>query len=107
VQIDEDVNEKILNYVSSHQCATAQELNVERSRVTIRIHGPQIAKTESCFQEMADMVKVLEQAALREPETIEGRAMLDIDVGVMRGCLATTREIIQVAQTQLERARAM
>jgi hypothetical protein len=44
---------------------------------------------------------------MREPETLEGRAALEIDVGVMRECLGIAREILGVARTQVEGARAI
>jgi hypothetical protein len=49
----------------------------------------------------------LEEAARREPKTLETLAALKIDVVVMRRCLATTRETIGVAQAQLDGARAL
>jgi hypothetical protein len=54
---------------------------------------------------LEDTIKALEDAVLKEPVTLEGRVTLEIDVEVMRNCLATTREIVQVAQAQLNDAK--
>jgi hypothetical protein len=107
VQLDDKVLEQILEYISSHQRATAEELEVERSRITIQIHQPRIVEAVSRCQELEEMVTLLEQAALREPETVEARATLKIDVGVMRKVLETTQKTIQVAQIQMNKAIAM
>jgi hypothetical protein len=107
VPLDDEVHANVLDYISSHPRAIAPEIIMERSRITMRIHPPRIAETELRCRELENAITELEQAALREPETVEGRATLELDVGVMRRCLETTRAIIEVAHSQLGKARDM
>jgi hypothetical protein len=107
VPLDDEVHASVLEYVSSHPRATTLEIRMERSRITMRLHPPRIAELELRCRELENAITELEQAALREPETVEGRATLELDVGVMRRCLATTRAIIEVAHSQLGKAMDM
>jgi hypothetical protein len=103
VQLDDKVLEHVLEYISSNQRATAEELETENSRITIQICESLIAEAVPRSQGLEEVVNLLEQAALREPETVEGRATLKIDVEVMRKALAITLKTIQVAQIQMDK----
>jgi hypothetical protein len=76
------------------------------SRYIFTSHEPRIEQAESCCQYLDIAIKKLQEAALKESEVMEDRAALEIDVGVMRKCLATTREILEVAQAQLGQSRS-
>jgi 7,8-dihydro-6-hydroxymethylpterin-pyrophosphokinase len=73
----------------------------------MRLHPPRRSETELRCQELAKAIIGLEQAAIREPETVEARATLAIDIEVMRRCLTTTQAIIEVAHIQLRKAEDM
>ncbi|KAF1913963.1 hypothetical protein BDU57DRAFT_541336 [Ampelomyces quisqualis] len=104
IPLDDQVNEKILEYVSVHKRATGPELRIERARFTIRLYEPRVSEAEKWCNTLETAISALEKAALKEPTTVEGRATLEIDVGVMTKNLITTRDILQVAQSQLQRA---
>jgi len=78
--------------------------SLEAARQTVRIFPPRIEKAEESCRDLDTVLGPLETAALKEPDTMKGRAVLQIDLGVMRKNLATTREIIEVAQNQLDGA---
>jgi hypothetical protein len=107
IPLDDMVNEEVLEYVSAHKRATGPELKIERARFTIRLYEPRVTEAEVWCKELKNAIPPLEEAALKELKTVEGRATLQIDVGVMRKNLATTWDILQVAQVQLQRARSI
>jgi hypothetical protein len=107
IPLDDEVNAEVLNYVSSHPHAKATDIRVERSRITMRLYLPRIAENELRCQELVKAIIALEQSALKEPETVEARATLEIDIDIMQRCLTTTRVIIEVAGIQLAKAEDM
>ncbi|KAF2132301.1 hypothetical protein P153DRAFT_364724 [Dothidotthia symphoricarpi CBS 119687] len=96
---------EMLDYVSSHRRATAQQLQVHRDRIAIPRYEATIAEVERCCKVLEGEIVVLEEAARRESETVEGMATLQIDVPVMTSCLETTKKIVEVARAQLQGAR--
>lgn len=106
-ELDDDVNNEVLDWVSSHQRATGPEVRKERTQITTRLHEPRIAEAERCWRDLEAAFKALREAAVKEPETIEAQATLEIDVKVMSDSLGTVRDIIEVAQIQLDAARSM
>jgi hypothetical protein len=107
ISIDDELNAEVLDYVSSHPRIKATDIQMERSRITMRLHPPRTSETELRCQELAKAIIGLEQAAIREPEAVEARATLAIDIGVMRRCLTTTQAIIEVAHVRLCNAEDM
>jgi hypothetical protein len=107
VQLDDEVDTDILEYVALHPRVDAPDLKIKKAHFTIHRYEPRIEGAETRCQQLEDNIKALEDAALKEPETLEGRVTLEIDVEVMRKCLATAREIVQVAQVQLTKAKVI
>jgi hypothetical protein len=105
IRLDDQVDSEVLGYVSLQPHATRQELNIERSRIMQRLSELAIVEAENCCQELEAVIPTLQEAARNEPKTIEGQATLQVDAKVMRDCLVTTREIIEVSKMQLSRAR--
>jgi hypothetical protein len=107
VMTDEEVHAEVLNYISSlrPRCATNPETEAEKARLTSRIHVPRIETTEACCQELEINAQALENATFKKPVTMEAQATMEIDLVVIRSCLATTREIVRTAQIQLDQAR--
>jgi hypothetical protein len=105
VQLDDKVDTDILNYVTLNPRVNASDLRLKKAHFTIFRYEPRIQEAQTRCHQLEDTIKALEDAALKEPETLEGRVTLEIDVEVMRSCLATTREIVQVAQAQLNEAK--
>jgi hypothetical protein len=104
VRLDDQVDGEVLTYVSAHQQATGQEVRMERSRITQRLYEPAIIEAENHCEELEAVIPTLEEAARKEPKTVEGRATLQIDAKAMHDCLVTTRQIIEVARIQLSKA---
>lgn len=77
---------------------------IELARQTVRIYPPYIEKAEESCRDLETILGPLEAAALKEPDTMKGRAVLQIDLGSMRKSLVITREMIAVAQSQLDGA---
>jgi hypothetical protein len=77
---------------------------IEAARQTIRIYPPCIEKAEESCRDLETILGPLEAAARKEPKTIKGRAVLELDLRSMKKSLATTREMIEVAQNELENA---
>lgn len=107
IHLDDRVNEQVLEYVSGHRCATGPELKIERARFTTRLYESPVVEAEACCDELENAISALEEAAQREPKTLEGRATLELDIEVMRKNLATTRDILHVAHVQLQQARSI
>ncbi|KAF2823274.1 hypothetical protein CC86DRAFT_409196 [Ophiobolus disseminans] len=107
VRLDDNVHAEVLNYISSHRSATKAQLQVQRARLTVQLHEPRIVQAEGACRELERTARLLEEAARKELTTVEARAALEIDVPVIRNCLATTREIIGVAEAQLNGARVI
>jgi predicted transport protein len=105
VRLDEEVHNELLKYISAHQRATPQQVQVKKNRLTICMYEPPITEAETCSRELERGIGDLEEAAKKEAETVESRATLEIDIGVMRNCLKTTRDIVDAARVQFEQAR--
>jgi hypothetical protein len=105
VQLDDAVDTDILNYVSLHPRVSASDLRTQKAHFIICLYEPRIKDVETYCQQLETTVKGLADAALKEPETLEGRVTAEVDAEVMRKCLATARDIVQVAQAQLDKAR--
>jgi hypothetical protein len=104
--LDDLVNAEIFDYVSSHQRATGRDIAKEGARRRDRMYPPRILQANESCRELELAISALEEAAHKELETVEGQAAFRLDLGMMKKSLATTREIIQVAQNQLDEARA-
>jgi hypothetical protein len=104
-RLDEEVHNELLNYISSHQHATPQQVQAKKNSLTIRMYESPIAEAETCYRELERGIKDLEEAARKEAETVEGRATLELDIKVMKNCRKTTREIIDAARMQFDQAR--
>jgi hypothetical protein len=73
----------------------------------VRLHEPAIAEAEHWCNELESGIEALEAAARKEPDTLEGRAAVEIDVPVMKNGLATTLEIADAARAQLRVAKGV
>jgi len=107
ITLDDDVHAEVLEFISSHRSATTAQLQVARARLTMRIYEPRITEAESCCYELDKSVGALEEAAVKEPRTVEAQATMKVDMEVIKSSLATTREIIHAAQAQLNGARSV
>jgi hypothetical protein len=104
--LDDLVNAEALDYVSAHRRATKREIEEEKARIIDRLYPPRLQQAYESCREFELAIAALEEVANKEPETLQGRAAFELDLDVMKKCLATTREIIQVAQNQLNGVRA-
>jgi hypothetical protein len=73
----------------------------------VRLYPPRIAESKLPCQELVKTIIALEQSALKESETVEAQATLEIDIDIMRKCLATTWVIIEAAGIQLAKVEDM
>lgn len=107
VRTDEEVHNEVMNYSSTvlRRIATLPEYEEQKVRFTPRIHEPRVAEVEACCRVLETSAQAPEVAANMEPETVEARATMKVDLVVIRSCLETTREILRTVQIQLERAR--
>jgi hypothetical protein len=104
--LDDLVNTEILNYVFSHPHVTGREIAKEWARRIDRMYPLRILQANESYPELELAISALEKSAHKEPETVKGQAAFRLDLGVMKNSLAPTREIIQVAQNQLNGVRA-
>jgi hypothetical protein len=73
----------------------------------VRLHEPAIAEAERRCSELESGIEALEAAAQEEPDTLEGRAAVEIDRPVMKNGLAMTLEILDVESAQLRVAKGV
>lgn len=104
---DDEVQEAIDEYASSiyPQRPAGAGWQAAKARATSRIHPPLIQQIEVCCQELDTAVQALKDAALKEPETVEARATMEVDLEVIQKGLETTREMIRTAHFQLDKVR--
>lgn len=105
--LDDDINQGIREWLPTHPKVTGPEIRMERARITLRLYVPRIEEADTCWGNLKEGIKTLEEAAKNEPETIEGRATIEIDIKVMNDNLGTVQQIIQCAKVQLEKAKAL
>lgn len=103
--LDDAVQVRLVQHFATRRRSSTNDVLLESARIVKSLYEPCIAETEQCCRDLSDGIELLEKAALQEPDTIEGQAVLKIDMGVMRKCLATTLESLDVAKAQLAKAR--